>query len=84
MEHSNHKEEMMMKKEALQNMTNKRGGSKWIKGAIKKPNALRMALKIKAGSKIPAGKLQPKETDTTLMKRRKALAATLKKIAGKK
>lgn len=69
-----------LKKQALQNMANKRGGGKWIQGAIKKPGALRMALKIKAGQKIPAGKLQPKETDTTKMRRRKALAMTLKKM----
>ena len=76
-------EEMGMKKEALTNMANKRGGGKWISSAIKKPGALRMRLGIKAGKKIPAGKLAPKGTDTTLMKRRKALAKTLRKIASK-
>lgn len=34
-----------------------KGGKNWIKGAIKKPGALRAALGAKPGKSIPAGKL---------------------------
>jgi hypothetical protein len=53
---------------------------KWIQGAIKKPGALKKALKVKKGKKIPLEKLELKEEDTTLMKRRKNLAKTLRKL----
>lgn len=53
---------------------------KWIKGAIKKPGALRKALGVKKGEDIPASKLAPKKSDSPLMKKRKALASTLKKM----
>lgn len=49
----------------------------WIQNAIKNPGALHKALKVKAGEKIPAKKLEEKESDSTLMKKRKALAHTL-------
>lgn len=53
----------------------------FIQGAIKNPGSLRKALKAKKGKKIPASKLEIKEGDTTLMKRRKNLAKTLSKIS---
>lgn len=53
---------------------------KWIQKAIKKPGALHKALNVPTGKNIPASKLKPKKSDTTLMKRRKALAKTLSKF----
>lgn len=53
---------------------------KWIGSAIKKPGALHKALGVPEGAKIPAKKLAAKSTDTPLMKKRKALAKTLKKF----
>lgn len=50
----------------------------WIKEAIKKPGALREALGVKEGKKIPAKKLAVKESDSPLMKKRKTLAKTLR------
>jgi len=50
----------------------------WIAGAIKKPGSLHSALGVPQGQKIPAGKLSVKPGDSTLMKRRKSLAKTLK------
>lgn len=50
---------------------------KWIQEAIKKPGALRKALKVKEGKDIPASKLKIKKTDTVKMKKRKTLAKTL-------
>ena len=52
--------------------------AKWIKSAIKNPNSLRKALGVKEGHAIPAKKLAVKTTDTTLMKKRKTLAKTLR------
>lgn len=54
---------------------------RWIASAVKKPGALRKALHVPAGQNIPAAKLQAKPGDSTLMKRRKALARTFKKIS---
>ena len=50
---------------------------KWIQKAIKKPGALRKALKVPKGQKIPASKLKVKASDSPQMKRRKNLARTL-------
>lgn len=50
----------------------------WIAGAIKNPGALHSALHVPQGQKIPAGKLAIKSGDSALMKKRKALAHTLK------
>lgn len=50
----------------------------WIAGAIKSPGSLHKALNIPQGQKIPASKLAAHEGDSTLMKRRKSLAKTLK------
>lgn len=52
----------------------------WIKSAIKSPGSLHSALGIPQGQKIPASKLAIKPGDSTLMKRRKSLAKTLKKM----
>ena len=49
----------------------------WIQNAIKNPGALHKALKVKAGEKIPAKKLAVKESDSSLMAKRKNLAKTL-------
>jgi len=54
----------------------------WISKAISRPGALKKALGVKEGKKIPAKKLKIKKGDTLLMKRRKNLAKTLKKISG--
>lgn len=53
---------------------------KWIQKAIKNPGALHKALGVKAGEKIPASKLAIKESDSPLMRRRKNLAKTLKRL----
>lgn len=50
----------------------------WIAKAIKKPGALRKALKVKKGKKISTSKLKIKKGDTLKMKKRKTLAKTLK------
>ena len=50
----------------------------WIAGAIKKPGALHSALGVPQGQKIPASKLAVQPGDSTLLKRRKSLAKTLK------
>lgn len=52
----------------------------WISGAISSPGSLHRQLNIPQGKKIPEEKLQAKEGDSTLMKRRKALARTLAKF----
>jgi hypothetical protein len=53
---------------------------KWIQGAIEHPGALHKALGVKKGSKIPAGKLEVKESDSPRMSKMKTLAKTLKKL----
>lgn len=52
----------------------------FIKEAIKKPGALRKALKTPEGKDIPAKKLAIKSSDSTLMKQRKNLAKTLRNL----
>ena len=54
----------------------------FIQGAIKQPGALHKALNVPEGKPIPASKLQPKPGDSPKMKRRKALARTLRKMNG--
>ena len=54
----------------------KKGG--WIKGAIKKPGALRSALGVKAGEPIPAKKLAKAAKAPGKMGQRARLAQTLK------
>jgi hypothetical protein len=56
----------------------------WIKGAIKKPGALRKAVGVKKGEKIPAGKLKELAKKPGLMGRRARLATTLSKLGKKK
>jgi len=52
---------------------------KWIKGAIKKPGALRATLKVKAGEKIPAIKLKKAEhSKNPLTAKRANLAETMR------
>lgn len=50
----------------------------WIKDAIKKPGALRESLGVKAGEKIPAGKLAAAAKKPGKMGQRARLAETLK------
>ena len=50
----------------------------WIAKAISPPGALRNALGVKEGQKIPAKKWAVKESDSPLMKKRKTLAKTLR------
>jgi hypothetical protein len=54
---------------------------KWIAGAIKKPGALRKALKVKKGEKIPESKLKKAaKSKSPLMRKRANLAETLSKM----
>lgn len=54
---------------------------KWIAGAIKHKGALRKALDVKDGEKIPASKLKKAEhSENPKMRKRAVLAETLKKM----
>lgn len=53
---------------------------KWIAEAIKKPGALRKALKVKEGQTIPAEKLAKAVKAPGKMGQRARLAQTLKKL----
>lgn len=59
-------------------------GGKWIQSAIKKPGALRSALGVKKGQKIPAGKLAAAAKKPGKMGQRARLAQTLGKLRKKK
>ena len=52
----------------------------WIKGAIKKPGALRKELGVKEGEKIPAKKLAKAAEKPGVEGKRARLAETLKKM----
>lgn len=58
------------------------GGStdKWIQGAIKKPGALRKALGVATGKKIPPKKLAAAAKKPGIMGKRARLAETLGKL----
>lgn len=57
----------------------------WIKSAIKHPGALRSALHVKEGEKIPASKLKKAEhSKNPKTKKRAILAETLSKMHHKK
>ena len=59
----------------------KKGGSaKWIQSAIKKPGALRKAMGVKSGEKIPAKKLAAAAKKPGKMGQRARLAQTLSKL----
>jgi hypothetical protein len=62
--------------------TMKKGGN-WIKGAIKKPGALRASLGVKKGEKIPAGKLKDAAKKGGKLGMRARLTITLKKMRSK-
>lgn len=51
---------------------------KWIQNAIKKPNALRKALGIKEGNKIPVAKLEKASHKSGKLGQRARLAKTLR------
>jgi hypothetical protein len=53
---------------------------KWIQKAIKKPGALRSAMGVKAGQKIPTAKLAKAAKAPGKMGQRARLAITLKKL----
>lgn len=53
---------------------------KWIQSAIKKPGALRKALGVKSGEKIPAKKLAAAAKKPGKLGQRARLAKTLKKL----
>lgn len=55
-------------------------GEKWIQSAIKKPDALRSALKAKKGEPIPAKKLAAAAKKPGKLGQRARLAQTLKKL----
>lgn len=64
---------------------NSKESKMWISGAIKKPGALRKSLHVKAGEKIPEGKLKKAEHSKNPTTRKRAvLAETLKKMHKKK
>jgi hypothetical protein len=53
----------------------------WIQGAIKRPGALRKALHIKKGEKIPESKLKKAEhSKSNPMRERANMAETLKRF----
>jgi len=52
----------------------------WIKGAVKKPGALRKELGVKKGEKIPAKKLAKAAKEPGKLGQRARLAQTLKKM----
>jgi hypothetical protein len=52
----------------------------WIKGAIKKPGALRKSLGVKKGAKIPQTKLKAAAKKPGKLGRRARMAMTLKKL----
>lgn len=54
--------------------------TKWIQKAISKPGALRKSMGVKAGEKIPAGKLAAAAKKPGVMGKRARLAQTLKKM----
>lgn len=57
----------------------------WIKGAIKKPGALRESLGVKKGKKITKAQLKKAASSKSpLTRKRASLAATLIKIARSK
>ena len=62
----------------------KKSGGKWIKGAIKKPGALRKSLGVKKGEKIPAKKLDAAAKKGGKLGQRARLAKTLRKMNKKK
>lgn len=53
-------------------------GEKWIQKAIKKPGALKKSMGVKAGEKIPAGKLAKAAKAPGKLGQRARLAQTLK------
>ena len=55
---------------------------KWIQKAVKKPGALRKALGIKKGKKIPASKLNAAAKKGGKLGQRARLAKTFKKMRG--
>jgi adenosine deaminase len=58
-----------------------KGDNHWIQKAVSKnPGSLHKALGVPQDKKIPAKKLKIKSTDSDLMKKRKTLAKTLKKM----
>jgi len=61
-----------------------KGKKNFIQDAIKKPGALRAAMHIKKGEKIPEDKLEKAErSKSPLMRRRANLAETLKHMKKK-
>ena len=56
----------------------------WIKGAIKKPGALRRSLGVKAGKNIPSKKLRKAASKGGVTGRRARLALTLRKMNRKR
>lgn len=54
---------------------------KWIQSAIRKPGALRKALKVPEGKNIPSGKLKKAaHSENPTLAKRANLAMTLKKL----
>ena len=68
----------------MKGSVHKAKGGKWIQSAIKKPGALRSALGVKKGQKIPAGKLAAAAKKPGKMGQRARLAQTLGKLRKKK
>ena len=62
----------------------RRRNKRWIKGAIKKPGALRRTAGVKKGQKIPASKLRSMAKKGGKTGQRARLALTLRKMNRKK
>jgi hypothetical protein len=62
----------------------KRKRKNWIKKAIKHPGALRRAMGVKKGGKIPAGRLRAAATKPGTMGRRARFAMMLKSFTKKR
>lgn len=58
--------------------------SKWIQKAIRRPGALRQALRVPEGKDIPAGKLQKAARAEGRLGRQARLAMTLRKLAARR
>jgi hypothetical protein len=57
---------------------------RWIKGAIRKPGALRKSLHIKKGKKIPITRLRSAAKKGGKLGKRARLAITLRKISARR
>lgn len=76
-------EETFRKKEEARTKGTRLQKGGWIKGAIKKPGALRAQMGVKAGQKIPTKKLEAAAKAPGKLGQRARLAQTLNKMKKK-